>query len=111
MPTKKTASGQTRPGRTNWKDYYLPEGSDNIAGIYVDVDTSGAKFTKTPVYVTSLGGADEHWKTTGATSIYQATPKGFRVYIRWAPVPPPSTLTAALANQNRWHINWIGMAV
>ena len=51
---------------------------------YLDVDTSAGKFTSTPRYFTTLGGNSSHWATTGATSIYNATPTGFRVYVRWS---------------------------
>jgi hypothetical protein len=45
----KTASGRTTPGATNWQ-------AERSTTIYVDVDTSAAGFTTTPVYVTSIGG-------------------------------------------------------
>jgi hypothetical protein len=94
------ARGSTPVGNTAWQQY--PDGE----GVFVDVDTSSAGFTTTPIYITSLGGFTQHWGTTGATSIYQPTPTGFRVYIRWWSGGP---LTPALANQNGWHINWIAV--
>jgi hypothetical protein len=96
------ASGRTMPGATAWQQY--PGG----AGIYVDVDTSAAQLTITPVYVTSLGGNSSHWATTGASSVYQATATGFRVYVRWDDGGP---LTPATAHGFQWHINWIGMEI
>lgn len=92
------AKGSTPVGNTAWQQY--PE------GIFVDVDTSSAGFKTTPIYITSLGGAGNHWRTTGATSIYLPTPTGFRVYVRWAIGGP---LTPAVANQYQWHINWIAV--
>ncbi len=92
-------AGRTTPGATNWQPY----GSN---GIYVDVDTSSAGFTTTPVYVTSIGGISSHWQTTGATSIYQASPTTFRVYVRFS---DGSAITPAVANSYQWHINWIAM--
>ena len=94
------ARGSTPVGNTAWQQY--PDGE----GVFVDVDTSSAGFTTTPIYITSLGGDTQHWGTTGATSIYVPTPTGFRVYVRWWAGGP---LTPALANQNRWHINWIAV--
>ena len=95
----KIASGSTTPGSTNWQAY----GGN---GVYLDVDTSAGKFTTTPKYLTSIGGNSSHWATTGATSIYNATPTGFRVYVRWS---DGSALTPAQANSFQWHINWLGV--
>jgi hypothetical protein len=94
------ASGSTAPGSTNWQPY-----SGN-SGIYLDVDTSAGKFTSTPRYVATIGGNSSHWSTTGASSIYNATPTGFRVYLRWS---DGSSLTPAQANSFQWHINWMGI--
>ena len=104
MATARIASGRTTPGSTAWQQY--PGG----AGIFVDVNTTAANLTGTPVYVTSLGGLSNHWATTGASSVYNATATGFRIYVRWANGNP---LTPANANQAawQWHINWIAMEV
>ena len=104
MASLKIASGNTTPGSTNWQQYSPPANT----GVYIDVDTSSAGFTSTPVYTTSIGGNSSHWSTTGATSIYNATPNGFRVYVRWA---NGNQLTPTQANNLNWHINWIGMEV
>ncbi len=96
----KVCSGSTTPGSTNWQAYV------GNTGIYVDVDTSAGKFTSTPRYFTTFGGNSSHWGTTGVTSIYNATPTGFRVYVRWS---DGSTLTPAQANSFQWHINWLGI--
>jgi ribosomal protein L21E len=97
------ARGSTPVGNTAWQQY-----SDGES-IFVDVDTSSAKFTATPMYITSLGGIGYHWATTGATSIYVPTPTGFRVYVRFARAEWAGSLTPAFANQNKWHINWIAV--
>ena len=76
MELKRIASGSTPSGSTSWFAY-------GAYGIYVDVDTSAGEFPFTPVYVTSLGGSSNHWLTTGVAAIYSATPKSFRVYVRW----------------------------
>jgi len=96
----KIGSGSTTPGSTNWQPY------SGTAGIYLDVDTSAAKFTKTPRYIATIGGNSSHWTTTGISSIYNATPNGFRVYLRWS---DGSALTPAQANSFQWHVNWIGI--
>jgi secreted trypsin-like serine protease len=85
--------GRTSPDTTPWIAY---EGG---GGIYADVDTSACGETRTPTYLTSLGGTSRHWATTGVTSIYSPTPTGFRVYIR-------TTETVADARRNKWHVNW-----
>jgi hypothetical protein len=96
----KICSGSTTPGSTNWQPY------TGNTGVYLDVDTSAGKFTSTPHYFVTLGGNSSHWATTGATSIYNATPTGFRVYVRWS---DGSALTPAQANSSQWHINWLGV--
>lgn len=98
----KIEAGSTTPGATNWKPYV------GTFGIYLDVDTSAAGFTSTPIYITSLGGASYHWMTTGATSIYNATPTGFRVYLR-PTYSDGRKINPNFANEKLWHIQWIGM--
>lgn len=97
----KIGSGRTAPGETNWKVW-------NKGIIYVDVDTSAAGFTNTPVYVVSIGGISQHWKTTGGNAPYQVTAKGFRLYVKWDRISAAlEPLTSQMANGNQWHINWI----
>jgi len=98
---KKVWTGKTIPGQTNWQKY-----TGSMAGVYVDVDTAEAGFTSIPIYLTSLGGDACHWETTGATSVYQSTTTGFRVYVKFS---SGAALTPAKANENKWHINWIGI--
>jgi hypothetical protein len=92
-------AGSTVPGATAWQVY-------DASGIYVDVDTSAAGFSRVPIYVTSLGGHAHHWETTGGSSVYQPTAGGFRVYVRFASGVP---LTPAYANSNAWVVSWIGV--
>lgn len=101
MTVAKIASGKTKPGATNW----VTDGN----AIHVDVDTSAAGFSRTPIYVTSIGGDGSHYGTTGASAVYNATEKGFRVYIRWDGDYRTTALTAAEANGYKWHINWIAI--
>jgi hypothetical protein len=96
----KIVSGKTQPGKTDWEVYATSP------GIYVDVDTTAAGFSTIPVYITSIGGTDHHWTTTGGSSVYYATEKGFRVYLRWFDGRP---VTPEEANQWKWHVNWIGV--
>jgi hypothetical protein len=96
----RSVAGSTTPGSTNWQPYA------GNTGVYLNVDTSAGKFTTTPTYFTSLGGNSSHWATTGVTSIYNATPTGFRVFVRWS---DGSALTPAQANAFQWHVNWLGV--
>jgi hypothetical protein len=96
-PAPLLVSGSTPVGKTAWQQYPGRE------GVFVHVNIS-AQFRSTLIYITSLGGNLGHWGATGATSIYNPTPTGFRVYVRYA---TGGSLTPAIANQNGWHINWI----
>ena len=103
----KIEAGRTEPGYTDWKPY----GEDNGC-IQVDVDTSAYNFKNTPVYTTSLGGKSDHWKTTGASSVYNATKDGFTIYIRRIDCRDNCVpITPDYANDPKriWHINWIGV--
>jgi hypothetical protein len=93
-------SGSTPPGKTAWQQA-------GVGGLYVDVDTSLAGYSRAvPAYITSLEGANFHGETIGATSIYLARPRSFRVYVRFVSGAP---ITPAFANQNEWRINWIAV--
>lgn len=94
----KIVSGSTIPGATGWQPY-----QGGTSGIYVDVNTAAGGFTTTPPYVASLGCVSNCWFTTGGSSVYDATPTGFRVYVRNA---DGSAITPAFANSLQWHINW-----
>jgi hypothetical protein len=90
-------TGQTTPGNTDWKP-------NTAYGVYVDVNTSACGFASPPLYLTSLGGDSNHWKTKGATSIYSPTATGFRIYVNKS-----DGITPAQANSYQWHINWMGV--
>lgn len=90
------AVGRLDPQTTRWVQYAA-------GGIYVDVDTSSAGFSSTPLYFTSLGGHTNNWLAQGATSIYSPTPHGFRVHVSYP------ELTVAKAKEWGWHINWIAV--
>ena len=104
-------SGSTAPGSTHFQQYD-PTHASQGRGVFVDVDTSSAGFTKTPNYVISVCGHSSHWALSGTSAIYDPSPTGFRVYLRWSYNPngqeaPP--LTPADANAYGWYITWIGI--
>lgn len=84
---------------SSWKVY-------SANGIYVDVNTSHAGFTSTPVYVASLAGNSNHWTTTGGSSIYTPTKTGFRIYVR---LTSGGALAPAYAASKGWHITWVAI--
>jgi hypothetical protein len=105
----KMGAGSTPTGQTSWQDYSV---NGTRYGIYVDVDTSAAGFSSTPIYVSVIGGDGWQWQTTGGSAIYTPTATGFRVYVRWssndAGPNPPNPPDPQFANDNGWYINWIG---
>lgn len=107
----KIATGSTSSCDTDWNEY---EDYGNGYGIFVNIDTSAAGFTETPLYFTSLSGEAFHWTTTGATSIYNADPTGFRVYVFQtmdnSHIPGGDVLvTPEFAKSYKWHINWMAI--
>jgi hypothetical protein len=101
MATARIASGQTAPGQ-GWQQH-------GEAGVYLDVDTSSAKFDSTPTYGVSLGGPGGNmWETTGgASSVYNPTPKSFRVHLKRADGKPLSVQT--VIDSYKWYVSWIGI--
>ena len=56
------------------------------SGVRVNVNTSGCNFETTPHYIPTLesvGAGPHKWLATGVSSVYNATPTGFTVYLRW----------------------------
>ncbi|HLO89248.1 MAG TPA: hypothetical protein VK203_30160 [Nostocaceae cyanobacterium] len=98
----KIASGQTKPGATNWQ---VTAGN----GLLVAVDTSAAGFTRTPIYVTSIGGDAYHWGLTGTSAVYKATEKGFEISVRFEGDFTGVAITPEKANEYKWHVNWIAI--
>ena len=98
----RVASGQSS---RDWKAY-------TAQCVFLDVDTTAAGFTKTPVYVTSIGGDEEQWLAAGVQAIYPIPPAktpsaaGFRVYVRRR---DGALLSPEEAQKKGWHIDWIGV--
>jgi len=102
--TPKVGAGKTIPGATNWRK----EG----AFVKVTIDTSAAGFTTVPIYTASLAGDSSISMLTGTSSICKPTAKSFEVHVTFEEGSNHSNeteLSVALANQNKWHVNWIGI--
>ncbi len=93
-------TGQTPVGATDWKRY-----KETRYGAYVEVDTSSAGFTATPLYLTSLGGTGGHWFVAGPSAVYSPSADGFKVYLRWLERGYSQDLVP-YAQKAKWHINW-----
>ncbi|MFC5045515.1 T9SS type A sorting domain-containing protein [Aquimarina hainanensis] len=107
--------GQGVTSPNDWVDY-------TSLGIYVDVNTSACKFKTTPHYlvtIESITNSGYHWYTGGVPAIYNPTPTGFRVYLRWIDHPSdlpsigglgfPNPLRADAAKNRGWVIRWTGI--
>jgi hypothetical protein len=99
IPNGYAKAGSTTYGATNWKQY----GSD---ALYLDVDTSSAGFSSTPLYFTALGGSYCQWEADGVNALYSPTATGFRIYLR---DDTGRVLTPAFANQMGWNMQWFGV--
>ncbi len=110
--------GQTTPGTTAWHQYDNTDPTHNST-VYTDVVIPSGIFSHTPIYVISLGGAGNHYRTYGSNSVYNPTPTGFRVYVtRLSQDSEPGTsvrLNSISANDAQttfqWHINWCGIEI
>ena len=111
-PSGKIAHGHTVPGE-GWQPYGTTA-EENAMGVYIDVDTSEAKFKSVPTYITSLGGDTTHWVVTGATSIYPRLDKegkplpletGFRIYLHFP--PDPDKVFPEGPAKWKWYVNWV----
>jgi len=99
---------------TNWVNYINQ-------GAYIDVNTSQCGFTSTPHYLVTLENGSSRWAVSGVPSIYNATPNGFRVYIRWTDSPEdsptvgvnqdPNPLQPATATNYGWVIRWTAISI
>jgi hypothetical protein len=61
-------------------------------------------FKTTPVIVTSLGGATDHWYIKGATELYSLSKTGFQVYINR---PNGGSLTTSEATSKKYHLEYL----
>ena len=99
----KMARGSTTASNTTWQQYEIGK-SDQ--GIFIDIDTSAAGFTKTPKYFTALAGEGDLSKVKGIHAIYNPSPTGFRLYL----YQPQPQLTPQIANDQKWQVHWMAVA-
>jgi hypothetical protein len=94
----RVVSGCTDISGSGWKDYGK--------GIMMEINTEDHAFQTTPIYLTSLRGDTDHWLLVGTSSIYEPTPQGFKIYLRYADDSP---LNAERACQRHWCVQWIAL--
>lgn len=100
-PSHSTCVGHVSP---NEFQPYLPW------GIVVHVTTNRCQFQTTPVYLTSLRGTGHHWQAIGVSSVYDATPSNFKIYLSYLdPEVRNTTQLIDLAIQYQWTVEWVGM--
>jgi hypothetical protein len=90
---------------TAWQDNPGPGG-----GVFLDINTIDCGFAASgavPTYVTSINGTGNHHRTTGVSSIYSASPTGFRVYLH----PQDGiALNRDIARAGHWRVHWLAQA-
>jgi hypothetical protein len=83
--------------------------TDDGSGIYIFVNTEKYGFRKTPVYLCAVYDEDNkggQWGLSGERAIYEASPFGFKVYLRHI---NGGKVTVADAKKNGWHVRWIAV--
>ena len=93
----KLCSGTTGRGVTEFVAY-----GNNV---YVDVDMSACGFVRIPNVVTSVEGSSHHWMVSGASSVYNTTPTGFRIYLH----NESASASRDALNGLNWNIEWMAV--
>lgn len=111
-----TIIGQGVTTSNGWVNYNpAPAGQ---TGIYMDVNTSACGFTATPHYIATLEGDGAHFHANGINAVYNPTPNGFRVYLRWTDSESDSLVTSGnlpiildntVSTQFNWRVRWTGI--
>lgn len=60
-------------------------------------------------YVTSLEGSSHMWSSDGASSIYNASPNGFQIFMFHDGKGGGGSLTATRATNDHWRVNWLAV--
>jgi len=93
---EKVCAGTTGRSGSIWHNY-------SSSGIYMDVDISSCGYTRVPTITTAIEGTSSHWKATGTSSIYSATPSRFRIYIH------TGGLRIGRAKTYKYNVEWIAV--
>lgn len=95
-------------GSTEWGQGWKQYATDGLKTVLLEVDTSAAEFSSTPLYVISLTGSYNMFLANGgANGVYSPTPTGFSVFIRM--YDGKDIPVDAVINDWLWGINWIGI--
>jgi hypothetical protein len=86
---------------SNWLDY-----RGLGTAIYQNINFSSLGLTKTPAVSTFLTCTSGGWAVTGVNAIYNLSPTGFTVYLRF-PTADSGPLTLALASQYQFVLNYV----
>ena len=108
---------QGRSNPSEWKNYPDDVQEDGqkraLKGIFIDIDTSAAKFKGVPQYITSLEGKSGLWEVAGINAIYNPSATRFRVYLKFADPAkkqdPTDELSREYAQRHEWVIRWTGI--
>jgi len=92
----KVCAGTTGRYKSKWRNY-------SSMGIYSDVDIRRCGFVKVPTITTSLEGDGNHWTALGGSSVYSASHRGFRIYVRFGGV------RKGKAKSWKWNVEWIAV--
>jgi len=93
---EKVCAGTTGRSNSIWHNYAS-------SGIYMDVDISRCGYVRVPTITTAIEGTSSHWTARGTSSIYRATPNGFRIYIH------QGGLRIGNAKTFKYNVEWIAV--
>ncbi|MEQ3710915.1 MAG: hypothetical protein ABNH38_10565 [Tateyamaria sp.] len=84
----------------DWQPY-----NQNPKNTFVEIDTSTAGFSSTPLYFVSLLGGGS-WSAQGASAIYAPSADSFRVYLKWSPSSDSNIVDYA---SDKWEVHWMAV--
>lgn len=95
--TARAVSGRACGEDLDWNRYKQKD-------MYVEVNTTSAGFSETPIYTASVEGSGS-WTTMGPHAIYSASPTSFRVYM----FNHAGSDMLKYAVDKKWCITWIAI--
>ena len=96
-----TCAGSTGAGVTEWETVVHGAGYK----LYAVVDMSDCGFVDTPVVTTSLSGIGWHDLQKGVSAPWGITENSFRLCV----IDNGKEPSVSLAEEYKWHINWIAV--